>query len=35
MNETELNSAKAFSKWRDKARLDAVAVLCIFSELFL
>ena len=27
MNETELNSAKAFSKWRDNARLDAVAVL--------
>jgi len=27
MNETELNSSKTFSKRRDKARLDAVAVL--------
>ena len=27
MNETELNLVKDFSKRRDKARLDAVAVL--------
>ena len=27
MNETELNLAKAFSKWRDKARLDVVPFL--------
>ena len=27
MNETELNLAKAFSKWRDKAGLGAVAIL--------
>ena len=27
MNETELNLVKDFSKWCDKARLDAVAML--------